>query len=158
MRFLIQKRAAITIQKHVRGIQGRAAHEDWLAGKDGPAGLAKKRERLMAAIKEAATLLEDNGMGPKRPAEALEGYMAVYKQASLAEVSRGVPQLSQHAVTMQMRNKMFPVRTIQTIFEEFVSTAVLPSKGVITTPDLLHPVLTKMFAIFVHELCFRFGE
>jgi len=120
VRFLIRKQAAIRIQKHVRGIQGRAAHEDWLAGKDGPAALANKRERLMAAMKEAAALLANDGMGRQRPAEALEGYVAVYKQASLSEVSCGVPQLSQNGVTMEMRKMM---DAIQTIYEEFVSTS-----------------------------------
>jgi len=118
--FLHRKQAATTIQRHVRGRQGRALHKEWLAGDAGPAALAKNRERLMLAMKQAAELLEDTGMGSKQPAKALEGYMTVYNQAASSEVSCGVPQLSKVAVKREMRGKM---RTIQEIYAEFVSSS-----------------------------------
>lgn len=117
-RFLTQKRAAVVIQKYVRGIHGRKSHREWLNGPDGPAGLAKERERLMQEMKRAARLLVDDGTAPKQPTKALKGFTAVYKQASPTDMSCGVPQLSQNAVIREMRNKM---PTIQEIYEEFVS-------------------------------------
>ena len=140
-RFLHRKQAATTIQKHVRGRQGRALHKEWLTGNTGPAALAKNRERLMLAMKQAAEFLEDTGMGPKQPAKALEGYMTVYNQAAPSEMSCGVPQLSKVGVKREMRGKL---RTIQAIYTEFVSSS---RRARHTTPDFVCQMIETSFAI-----------
>jgi hypothetical protein len=120
--YLIKKRAAIRIQKHMRGIYDRAAHAAWLMSRNGPAGLAKERERLMAAMAQAGRLLDDDGgTAEPQPAKSLRMYKAVHRQAAGSEVSCGVPQLSKNGVTRDMRNKM---PTIESLYATFVSSSI----------------------------------
>lgn len=108
--FLVKKRAAIRIQKHVRGRQGRFMHLEWLSSRSGPAGLAKERERLMALMTAGSRLIDDL-MQPE-VAKALASYRSVYRQAADSEMSCGVPQLSKVGVNRELRGKIKRVKEL----------------------------------------------